>query len=125
MKTLLNMYNPDSGSPLKGERSEQMEKRRYIDLSIAIEHDLPSDPEITRPKIEYRDHEAGAREMTESFFQGLDKAGGHCGGRRGQALSRTNNPFATRNSSVSDALDYEIDAHANHEEGAQPIDECS
>lgn len=50
-----------------------MKNRRYIDLSTSIEHDLPSDPELTRPRIEYRDHEEGAREMTEMFFQGLDR----------------------------------------------------
>ena len=49
-----------------------MEHRRYIDLSIAIEHNLPSDPEILRPRIEYLDHKAGAKEMAESFFPGLD-----------------------------------------------------
>jgi kynurenine formamidase len=46
---------------------------RYIDLSIAIEHDLPSDPEILRPKIKYMDHKAGAKEMTEIFFHGLQR----------------------------------------------------
>jgi len=50
-----------------------MGNKRYVDLSIAIEHDLPSDPEVTRPKIEYRDHETGAQEMTEMFFQGLER----------------------------------------------------
>ena len=50
-----------------------MKRRRYVDLSIAIEHDLPSDPEILRPKIRYMGHEAGAKEMTELFFRGLKK----------------------------------------------------
>jgi kynurenine formamidase len=48
-----------------------MKKRRYIDLSIAIEHNLPSDPEGLRPQIERMGHEAGAKEMTEKFFPGL------------------------------------------------------
>ncbi len=49
-----------------------MKKGRYIDLSIAIEHNLPSDPEILRPSIRYMEHEEGAKEMVEMFFPGLD-----------------------------------------------------
>jgi len=46
--------------------------QRIIDLSIAIEAGLPSDPEMMIPKIDYLDHEAGALQM-ESFFPGLKK----------------------------------------------------
>ena len=42
----------------------------YIDLSIAIEPDLPSDPEMMIPRIDYVDHQAGAAQM-ETFFPGL------------------------------------------------------
>lgn len=42
----------------------------YIDLSIAIEPDLPSDPEMMIPRIDYVDHHTGAVQM-ETFFPGL------------------------------------------------------
>jgi kynurenine formamidase len=43
---------------------------RFIDLSIAIEHGLPSDPPIMIPKISYGDHKTGASSM-EAFFPGV------------------------------------------------------
>ena len=46
---------------------------RYVDLSIAVEHNLPSDPEPLRPKIDYLGHEDGADEMVTNFFRGLKK----------------------------------------------------
>ncbi|MGD9369674.1 MAG: cyclase family protein [Desulfobacteraceae bacterium] len=46
--------------------------RTLIDLSISIEPDLPSDPEMMIPKIEYIDHARGAQQM-EAFFPGLKK----------------------------------------------------
>jgi kynurenine formamidase len=45
---------------------------RIVDLSIAIENDLPSDPPIMIPKIDYLDHAQGAEQMKE-FFPGLKK----------------------------------------------------
>lgn len=42
---------------------------KIIDLSIAIENGLPSDPEMMIPKIEYRNHEDSIEEML-SFFPG-------------------------------------------------------
>lgn len=45
--------------------------KRYIDLSISIENDIPSDPPMMIPKIEYTHHEEGARQMS-MFFLGLD-----------------------------------------------------
>lgn len=45
---------------------------KIVDLSIAIEPDLPSDPEMMIPKIDYADHTAGAEQM-EEFFPGLKK----------------------------------------------------
>jgi kynurenine formamidase len=49
-----------------------MKRRRYVDLSLAIEHDLPSDPDMMKPRIETMSHEVGAKEMAEKFFPGLD-----------------------------------------------------
>lgn len=48
-----------------------MAHKRIIDLSIAIENDLPSDPELTRPKVVYSDHGVGSEEMT-GFFPHLE-----------------------------------------------------
>ncbi len=47
-----------------------MGRKRFIDLSIAIETDLPSDPPFMVPKIQYFDHAVGAQQMKE-FFPGL------------------------------------------------------
>lgn len=49
-----------------------MGKRRFIDLSIAIEDGLPSDPPDMIPKIHYIDHRAGA-EMMKQFFPGIQQ----------------------------------------------------
>jgi len=46
--------------------------RKFIDLSIQTEADLPSDPEMMIPKIDYVSHEQGADQM-EIFFPGLKK----------------------------------------------------
>ena len=49
-----------------------MSRKRFIDLSISIEPDLPSDPPVMIPKIQYVDHAAGAEQMKE-FFPGVSK----------------------------------------------------
>ncbi len=49
-----------------------MSRRRFVDLSISIEADLPSDPPMMIPKIQYVDHEAGAEQM-QGFFPGVTK----------------------------------------------------
>lgn len=49
-----------------------MGNRQMIDLSIAIENDLPSDPPHMIPKVAYADHNIGAQGML-AFFQGLTK----------------------------------------------------
>ena len=41
--------------------------RRYIDLSISIENEIVSDPEYTRPKVEYMDHFGTLPRMQRSF----------------------------------------------------------
>jgi len=50
-----------------------MKRRRFIDLSIAIEAGLPSDPPMMIPEVSYIDHEQGAEQMKD-FFPGLEKA---------------------------------------------------
>ena len=47
-----------------------MGQPQFIDLSISIEPDLPSDPPMMVPQVEYVDHKAGAEQM-EQFFPGL------------------------------------------------------
>jgi kynurenine formamidase len=47
-----------------------MRHARFIDLSIAIEPDLPSDPPELIPQIDYVDHLRGGEEMRR-FFPGL------------------------------------------------------
>lgn len=49
-----------------------MAHRRLVDLSVAIEAGLPSDPPLMIPRIDYVDHAQGAVQMTE-FFPGLRK----------------------------------------------------
>ena len=47
-----------------------MAARRSLDLSLAIEPFLPSDPPLMIPKIDYIDHAQGAVQM-QDFFPGL------------------------------------------------------
>ncbi len=49
-----------------------MGQKRYIDLGIAIEADLPSDPPMMIPKIDYSDHTMGAEQMLD-YFPGIVK----------------------------------------------------
>jgi len=44
-----------------------MKKRRFVDLSICLEADLPSDPPGMAPQINYVDHENGAAAMLNTF----------------------------------------------------------
>lgn len=46
--------------------------KRYVDLSIAIENGIPSDPPAMIPNIQYIDHETGSESML-MFFPGLPK----------------------------------------------------
>lgn len=43
--------------------------KKFIDLAIAIENDIPSDPPNMIPKINYQDHKVGAN-MMKMFFPG-------------------------------------------------------
>jgi len=49
-----------------------MARKHFIDLSISIEPDLPSDPPMMIPKIDYIDHAKGAEQMKD-FFPGITK----------------------------------------------------
>lgn len=44
--------------------------RKFIDISIFLENDVVSDPEVFRPKIDYIDHKMSVPGMT-AFFPGL------------------------------------------------------
>ena len=46
--------------------------KRFVDLSIAIEAELPCDPPMMIPKIEYIDHAQGATQMLD-FFSGIGR----------------------------------------------------
>ena len=60
-----------------------MGRKRFVDLSISIEPDLPSDPPVMIPKIDYIDHDQGAEQMKE-FFPGVTRE--HLPGGLGWAL---------------------------------------
>ncbi len=45
--------------------------KKFIDLSVTIEHELPSDPPGMLPKIQYVDHEMGGQTM-KAFFPGVE-----------------------------------------------------
>lgn len=49
-----------------------MGKVRLVDLSLSIENDLPSDPQVMIPKINYVDHHQGVEQMME-FFPGITR----------------------------------------------------
>jgi kynurenine formamidase len=47
-----------------------MKRKRFVDLSLSIESELPSDPPTMIPKIDYVDHTEGVERMKE-FFPGV------------------------------------------------------
>ena len=49
-----------------------MGRKRFIDLSISIEANLPSDPPMMIPKIDYINHAQGGEQMKD-FFPGVTK----------------------------------------------------
>ena len=46
--------------------------RRFVDLSVALEADIQSDPPVMLPEIEYFDHQQTAEQVME-FFPGLKR----------------------------------------------------
>ncbi|MEO1308702.1 MAG: cyclase family protein, partial [Pseudomonadota bacterium] len=61
--------------------------RRFIDLSVALETEIASDPEIMQPQIEYMSHAETAAQVM-SFFPGLQQS--DLPGGEGWALERLN-----------------------------------
>ena len=47
-----------------------MKPKRFVDLSIALESDLPSDPPGMIPKVDYSDHALGSEGM-KNYFPGI------------------------------------------------------
>jgi kynurenine formamidase len=50
----------------------EQKSRRFIDLSVPLENDVPADPPFYRPHVTYRDHQASVPELL-SLFAGLSK----------------------------------------------------
>ena len=55
-----------------GISDSRMGTKRFVDLSIPIEGNLPSDPPMMIPRIDYVDHAQGAGQM-QDFFPGVTK----------------------------------------------------
>ena len=94
-----------------------MGNNRFVDLSISIEPDLPSDPEMMIPKIDYLDHAQGAEQM-EDFFPGVKKD--HLPGGLGWAVE-----FLTLTTHSGTHLDAPYHYHPTMDKGkdALTIDE--
>jgi kynurenine formamidase len=100
-----------------------MGNKRFVDLSISIEPDLPSDPEMMIPKIDYLDHAQGAEQMTE-FFPGVKKE--HLPGGLGWAVE-----FLTLTTHSGTHLDAPYHYHPTMDKGVEaltideiPLDWC-
>lgn len=94
-----------------------MKKRRFIDLSIAIEPELPSDPPMMIPKIQYMGHDEGADTM-QLFFPGLKKE--DLPGGKGWAVEHVE--LSTHSGTHLDAP-WHYHPFMNHGEKAWTIDE--
>lgn len=91
--------------------------RRFVDLSVALEQGIPSDPPGMLPKIDYRAHRDTAGEMAW-FFPGLDAAG--LPGGEGWAVETLT--VSTHNGTHLDAP-YHFHSTMNNGERAITIDE--
>jgi kynurenine formamidase len=91
--------------------------RRIVDLSVALEANIISDPEMMLPKIDYIDHKASAEQMA-SFFPGLKSE--QLPGGEGWAIERLE--IATHNGTHLDAP-YHFHSTMNKGERAITIDE--
>ena len=93
--------------------------RRFVDLSIYLENDVVSDPEIYRPKISYVDHQMSMAELT-GFFPGIKPD--DLPGEEAWALERIE--LITHNGTHLDAP-YHFATTMNKGERAITIDEVS
>ncbi len=91
--------------------------RRIVDLSVALEMGIASDPPMTLPKIDYLDHQMTAGQIT-SFFPGLTKE--HLPNGEGWAVEQLN--ISTHNGTHLDAP-YHYASTMNNGERAITIDE--
>lgn len=91
--------------------------RRIVDLSVALEADIVSDPDIMLPKIDYVDHKTSAAQMA-SFFPGLTS--NQLPGGEGWAIERLE--IATHNGTHLDAP-YHFHSTMNKGQRAITIDE--
>ena len=91
--------------------------RRFVDLSVALEADIQSDPDIMLPKIEYLSHDQTAGQVM-SFFEGLRQS--DLPGGEGWALERL--VITTHNGTHLDAP-YHHHSTMNKGERAITIDE--
>ena len=91
---------------------------QLIDLSIAIENEIPSDPPMMIPEIEYIDHDQGAEQM-KLFFPGIDPKKDLPGGK-GWSLERIT--LTTHSGTHLDAP-WHYHPHMDKGEKALTIDE--
>ena len=91
--------------------------RRFVDLSVALETGIVSDPPIILPEIDYMTHDQTA-EQVMAFFPGLEKA--DLPGGEGWAIERLR--IATHNSTHLDAP-YHHHSTMNNGERAITVDE--
>ncbi len=91
--------------------------KQFIDLSIAIEAALPSDPPLMIPKVDYVTHEMGAEQMMQ-FFPGITKD--QLPGKLGWALE-----FLTLTTHSGTHMDAPFHYHPTMDKGkrASTIDE--
>lgn len=87
--------------------------RRFVDLSVALEEGIVSDPDIMRPKITYFRHDQTA-EQVMGFFPGLTRE--DLPGREGWAIERLE--IATHNGTHLDAPYHH---HSTMDGGARAI----
>ncbi|MDI9569573.1 MAG: cyclase family protein [Pseudomonadota bacterium] len=87
--------------------------KRIVDLSIAIEASLPSDPPMMIPRIDYVDHAAGATQMLD-FFPGLKRE--QLPGGLGWALE-----FITLTTHSGTHLDAPYHYHPTQDQGKRAI----
>lgn len=90
---------------------------RFIDLSIALDPEITSDPDIMQPKVDYLPHSATAEQVT-AFFPGLEKE--DLPGGEGWAIERLE--ITTHNGTHLDAP-YHHHSTMNKGERAITIDE--